>query len=74
LHFSFKNPAGQTAVVDLTGSKPQYSGDLPMDPSAKPFFEALWNLCHCAAPHLLSVPLQRAGGGSILRADILRDF
>ena len=74
LHFSFKNPAGQTAIVDLTGSEPQYSGDLPMDPSAKPFFEALWNLCHCAAPHLLSVPLQRAGGGSILRADALRPF
>jgi VWFA-related protein len=75
LHFSFKNPAGQTAIVDLTGSEPQYSGDLPVDPSAKPFFEALWNLCHCgAAPHLLSVPLQRAGGGSILRAETLRDF
>jgi len=75
LHFSFKNPSGQTAVVDLTGSAPQYSGDLPMDPSAKPFFEALWNLCHCgAAPHLMSVPLQRAGGGSILRADALRPF
>jgi VWFA-related protein len=49
LHFSFKNPTGQTAVVDLTGSEPQYSGDLPVDPSAKPFFETLWYLCRCRA-------------------------
>lgn len=49
LHFNFKNPTGQTAGVDLTGSDPQYSGDLPVDPSAKPFFETLWYLCHCRA-------------------------
>ena len=49
LHFSFANPGGHTAVVDLTGSEPQYSGDLPVDPSAKPFFERLWYLCHCRA-------------------------
>ncbi|MGA8367617.1 MAG: VWA domain-containing protein [Candidatus Acidiferrales bacterium] len=49
LHFSFANPAGHMAVVDLTGSEPQYSGDLPVDPSAKPFFERLWYLCHCRA-------------------------
>ncbi|MFZ3201707.1 MAG: VWA domain-containing protein [Candidatus Acidiferrales bacterium] len=49
LHFSFANPAGHTAVVDLTGSEPQYSGDLPVDPTAKPFFERLWYLCHCRA-------------------------
>ncbi len=55
LHFSFGNPSGQTAVVDLTGSEPQYSGDLPVDPSAKPFFETLWYLCHCrAAPQNLA--------------------
>ena len=49
LHFSFGNPGGKTAVVDLTGSEPQYSGDLSVDPSAKPFFERLWYLCHCRA-------------------------
>jgi len=49
LQFSFENPAGETAVVDLTGSKPQYFGDLPVDPSAKPFFDTLWYLCHCRA-------------------------
>jgi VWFA-related protein len=55
LQFSFENPGGQTAVVDLTGSKPQYFGDLPVDPSAKPFFDTLWYLCHCrAAPQNLA--------------------
>jgi VWFA-related protein len=55
LQFSFENPGGQTAVVDLTGSKPQYFGDLPVDPSAKPFFDMLWYLCHCrAAPQNLA--------------------
>jgi VWFA-related protein len=57
LHFSFGNPTGQTAMVDLTGSEPQYSGDLAVDSSAKPFFEALWYLCHCrAAPQDLADP------------------
>jgi VWFA-related protein len=55
LQLSFENPGGETAVVDLTGSKPQYFGDLPVDPSAKPFFDTLWYLCHCrAAPQNLA--------------------
>jgi len=57
LHFSFGNPTGQTAEVDLTGSEPQYSGDLTVDSSAKPFFETLWYLCHCrGAPQRLADP------------------
>jgi hypothetical protein len=57
LHFSFGNPTGQTAMVDLTGGEPQYSGDLAVDSSAKPFFETLWYLCHCRTiPQRLADP------------------
>ena len=55
LHLTFKNPSGEMAEVNLAGSEPQYSGDLPVDPSAKRFFERLWYLCHCrAAPSSLA--------------------
>ena len=40
LHFSFANPAGHMAVVDLTGSEPQYSGDLPVRPQREALLRA----------------------------------
>jgi VWFA-related protein len=48
--FAFKNPAGLMAEVDLAGSQPVYTGTLPMDASARAFFERLWKLCHCEQP------------------------
>jgi VWFA-related protein len=47
LIFQFRNPSGQSAIVDLTGSEAQYSGDLPVDTSAKPFFEYVRKISHC---------------------------
>jgi VWFA-related protein len=48
--FNFHNPAGLVAVVDLGGATPAYSGTLPVDASAKAFFNRLSKLCHCTAP------------------------
>jgi VWFA-related protein len=48
--FTFRNPAGPGALVELGGSEPAYSGNLTVDPSAKAFFDYLWKLCHCQQP------------------------
>jgi hypothetical protein len=48
--FRFRSASGPTAVVDLNGSEPAYSGDLPVEPSAKEFFGRVWKLCHCQEP------------------------
>jgi len=47
LIFKLPSLTGQAATVDLNGSEPQYSGDLPVDPRAKVFFSQVWKLCHC---------------------------
>ena len=46
----FESSKGSVALVDMTGSEPKYSGSLPIDPSAKPFFDQVWKLCHCQQP------------------------
>jgi VWFA-related protein len=48
--FAFRNPAGLGVVIDLGGDQPSYSGGLPVDSSAKTFFDSVWKLCHCQAP------------------------
>ncbi|MBZ5501143.1 MAG: VWA domain-containing protein [Acidobacteriia bacterium] len=48
--FQFRSFAGPVALVDLNGNEPAYSGDLPVDASAKHFFDSLWKLCHCQEP------------------------
>jgi VWFA-related protein len=48
--FRFRSASGPTAVVDLNGSEPAYSGDLPVELSAKEFFGRVWKLCHCQEP------------------------
>jgi VWFA-related protein len=50
LKFVFKNPAGQIAMVDLAGQAPAYSGTLPVEASARAFFDRLWKMCHCERP------------------------
>jgi VWFA-related protein len=50
LLFKFRSPAGPGALVELGGDAPAYSGDLPVDPSAKAFFDYFWKLCHCQQP------------------------
>jgi VWFA-related protein len=47
LQFTFRNHNGKVATVDLNGVQPQYSGDLPVDSSARTFFDEVWKLCHC---------------------------
>jgi hypothetical protein len=39
----------QISTVDLKGAQPEYSGDLPVDSTAKAFFERVWRLAHCQA-------------------------
>jgi VWFA-related protein len=48
--FTFHSPAGPGALVQLGGDAPAYSGNLPIDPSAKAFFDYFWKLCHCQQP------------------------
>lgn len=48
--FNFRNPSGLIALVDLGGTAPVYSGNLPVDSTASAFFDRLWQLCHCQAP------------------------
>ncbi|MGH9715586.1 MAG: VWA domain-containing protein [Candidatus Acidiferrales bacterium] len=48
--FAFKNSAGLLALVDLAGQRPSYAGALPVDASARAFFDRLWKLCHCEQP------------------------
>jgi len=45
-----RSAAGPAVLVDLTGPGPQYTGDLPIDPDARAFFEQVWKLCHCQGP------------------------
>ena len=47
---TFHNPAGPGALVELGGEAPAYSGDLPVDASARAFFDYVWKLCHCQQP------------------------
>ena len=47
---TFRNPAGPSALVELGGERPEYSGDLAVDASAKGFFDYLWKLVHCQSP------------------------
>jgi VWFA-related protein len=47
LRFTFHNHSGKVVVVDLKGGQPVYLGDLPVDPSAQPFFDQVWKLSHC---------------------------
>lgn len=47
---NFQNPAGAGALVSLGGDAPAYSGTLPVDVSARAFFNYLWKLCHCQQP------------------------
>jgi VWFA-related protein len=48
--FMFRNSAGLTAVIELAGSEPSYSGALPVDATAKAFFNEVWRFCHCQKP------------------------
>jgi VWFA-related protein len=50
LAFVFPGLGGLVGAVDMTGSEPQYSGNLPVDPDAKQFFNQLWKVCHCQRP------------------------
>jgi VWFA-related protein len=45
--FAFGTDSGGSAIVNLKGDHPEYSGAVPVDASAQPFFERLWSLCHC---------------------------
>lgn len=49
MQLTFTNAAGQTAIIDLKGDEPAYSGTLPIDGNAKAFFGRLWYLLHCRA-------------------------
>lgn len=48
--FTFRNSTGSGALVELGGDAPAYSGNLPVDSSARAFFDYLWKLCHCQQP------------------------
>jgi VWFA-related protein len=48
--FTFRNPNGTGALVELGGTEPAYSGNLTVDQSARAFFDYLWKLCHCQQP------------------------
>jgi VWFA-related protein len=50
LALALRGATGQGVLVDLTGTEPQYTGDLPVDPDARAFFAQVWKLCHCQAP------------------------
>ena len=50
LIFRFEGTEGRIAVVDLSGSEPQYSGALPVDEAAKPFFDLVLKLSQCSQP------------------------
>ncbi len=50
LVLTLTKPSGARAVVNLAGSAPVYSGDMPVDSSGRAFFDYLWKLCHCQQP------------------------
>ena len=37
-----ENPAGQRAIIDFSGDEVTYSGDIPVDESARLFFELVF--------------------------------
>lgn len=45
-----RGATGPAVLIDLTGTDPQYTGDLPVDPDARAFFSQVWKLAHCQAP------------------------
>ncbi|HEX3371537.1 MAG TPA: hypothetical protein VHS08_03410, partial [Candidatus Acidoferrales bacterium] len=47
LRFTFHNHNGKVLVVDLKGDQPVFVGDLPVDDSARTFFEQVWKVSHC---------------------------
>ena len=47
LQFIAGNHDGKVAIVDLKGAQPEYSGDLPVDATARAFFDRVWRLSHC---------------------------
>jgi hypothetical protein len=47
---TFQSASGTGALVELGGDAPAYSGNLPVDASARAFFDYLWKLCHCQQP------------------------
>jgi hypothetical protein len=47
---TFRSPKGPGALVELGGESPAYSGNLPVDATARAFFDYLWKLCHCQQP------------------------
>jgi len=50
LVLTLRKPDGRSAVIDLGADAPAYSGDVPVDPSGRAFFDNLWKLCHCQQP------------------------
>jgi VWFA-related protein len=50
LVLTLRKPDGRKAIIDLGGSAPAYSGELPVDSSGRAFFDYLWKLCHCQQP------------------------
>jgi hypothetical protein len=50
LILTLRRPDGRKAIIDLGGSAPAYSGELPVDSSGRAFFDYLWKLCHCQQP------------------------
>jgi VWFA-related protein len=50
LVLTLREPGGTRAVIDLGDSAPSYSGEVPVDSSARAFFDYLWKLCHCQQP------------------------
>ena len=51
LRITFIDSTGASSIVDLKGDRPEYSGAIPIDDSAKPFFQQLWHLVHCESAH-----------------------
>ena len=47
---TLRKPGGTRAQIDLGGGAPAYSGEVPVDSSARAFFDYLWKLCHCQQP------------------------
>jgi VWFA-related protein len=50
LVITLTKPGGTHAVIDLGGSAPVYAGEVPVDSSARAFFDYLWKLAHCQHP------------------------
>ena len=50
LVLTLSEPGGARAVINLGESAPSYSGEVPVDSSARAFFDYLWKLCHCQQP------------------------